>query len=509
MPEEKAPEQTSKPARRVSPPPATERPTCDPVCSNETFARKVEAAKHLFLKELQKRYSDTSHEALWLGKPIQEREKRDRELEPLLISWLESSVQCLEKWFWELHNIAVTSSGGPKDSAAHWAGQAAGEVVRGYFKFEKEINAVEPNTIFWWWRFSTEHADGRVSQDVPERWNTNFSSRIEHVFESLVNHAVLGIRGPSLARTMAGPNDLSRLGRIGTPSNTDLELHQELAKILPNGKLPEFEIVWERVHPSLDANYLRLRILQLQRRAREGNKADWDRVAVNEEYLLETESKYAKAILNGAYTTCLENCARDGIAITPAVLNSIRENLLQPLRSRIVAQWAWAYHSYRVQYRSQWNWLADPDKSFAVFSRFVAYDLKHIQETLNIDIEIAILALKSPPAATRNIQDVQDSAAAQAKAIPASSKSPSGATKTPANIDFSDLDARLAAVESYRADYLAQTGKRLTNKDIYTAAGYSDRSQLEDWLNGKKCSAEASAKFAGVIFRRPHLPYIN
>jgi hypothetical protein len=231
MPEEKTPEQISKPARRVSPPPATERPACAPVPtaeewerivpreltvrsstsvhSNEAFARKVEAAKYLFLKELQKRYSDTSHEALWLGKPIEEREKRDSELEPLLISWLELSVQCLENWFWELHNIAATSPDGPKDSAADWASKAAGEVVRGYFKFEKEINEVEPNTIFWWWRFATEHADGRVSQDVPERWNTNFPSRIDYVLESLVHHAALGIKAPSLARTMAASDDLS------------------------------------------------------------------------------------------------------------------------------------------------------------------------------------------------------------------------------------------------------------------------------------------------------------
>ena len=209
MPEDKAPEQTSKPARRVSPPPATETPICEPIHSNETFARKVESVKHLFFEELRKRGTDTAREAVLLGKPIDEREKRDRELEPLLISWLDSSVQCLEEWFWKLHNIAATSQGGPEDSAADWAGQAAGEVVRGYFKFEKEVNAGVPNTIYWWWRFATEHADGRVSQDVPERWNTNFSSRIEHVLESLVHHAVLGIRGPSLARIMAGSNDLS------------------------------------------------------------------------------------------------------------------------------------------------------------------------------------------------------------------------------------------------------------------------------------------------------------
>jgi len=56
-----------------------------------------------------------------------------------------------------------------------------------------------------------------------------------------------------------------------------------------------------------------------------------------------------------------------------------------------------------------------------------------------------------------------------------------------------------AAVDAFIARIREKTGREITRKDIYTAAGYKDRTQFERFQSGKRCTNAAKENFIRVM----------
>jgi hypothetical protein len=67
-------------------------------------------------------------------------------------------------------------------------------------------------------------------------------------------------------------------------------------------------------------------------------------------------------------------------------------------------------------------------------------------------------------------------------------------------------EERQAAVQAYRNEVLQKTGRRITKKDIWSAAGYTARTEFERWeRNDPRATQAAHQNFMRVLTKKPHL----
>jgi hypothetical protein len=79
--------------------------------------------------------------------------------------------------------------------------------------------------------------------------------------------------------------------------------------------------------------------------------------------------------------------------------------------------------------------------------------------------------------------------------------------ETPASIQ-NDSQSRRTAVDEYISEVLQKTGKRITRKDIYTAAGYTTQSDFQKWQRAVVGYSENSADRniqRILLVEKPHL----
>jgi hypothetical protein len=75
----------------------------------------------------------------------------------------------------------------------------------------------------------------------------------------------------------------------------------------------------------------------------------------------------------------------------------------------------------------------------------------------------------------------------------------------------SDISSRKLAVQTYIDEILNKTGRRITKKDIWSAAGYKSRAEFERWESGwyekrgKNTNQSADKNIRRVLAEKPHL----
>ncbi len=62
-------------------------------------------------------------------------------------------------------------------------------------------------------------------------------------------------------------------------------------------------------------------------------------------------------------------------------------------------------------------------------------------------------------------------------------------------------------IETYQREVREKKGKRLTQKEIWSAAGYETRTEGERWMrcDPKRVNAEADKNISRVLREKPHL----
>lgn len=74
------------------------------------------------------------------------------------------------------------------------------------------------------------------------------------------------------------------------------------------------------------------------------------------------------------------------------------------------------------------------------------------------------------------------------------------------NFAKSEGKERRAAVDTYIAEVLKQTGKRITRTEIWKHARYKTRTQFERWERGdQRATKTAHELFTRILAEKPHL----